>query len=352
VSINTGGYAFTGTMVPDSVAHMVLVRTDEGGNQLTGSPKVYGGAYHTTGIAILELDDGFLLGGNFFDTTATNTLQTDIYIVRTDAEGNELWSKRYGNGENQLLNHMTTRKGGGFMLAGQKTNAGQEDIWLLMIDDEGNKEYEFPNSAHEGSGQAEYLLSVPGGYLCASTYDDGSLAGMDITVTLMDEECSPAGSIVFGTEEDDYARALIPFEDGYLVAGYAVSSTGYNVVRLYRFDISGGRLTNPSSFATISESGADLTCEGMIKNTKGQVAIIGSREVNENRDMMLMLVNSDGTFYSGDDGIPGLVFGNLGNQTGKAIDNAADGGLIFTGNNSYEGNSLIALVKTTAKGTQ
>ncbi|MEM9933236.1 MAG: hypothetical protein AAF824_06480 [Bacteroidota bacterium] len=57
--------------------------------------KFYGGPYDQEGRDIIELlDGGFLMVG--FTTSHNGGIDKDIFVVRTDASGNEIWSKHYG----------------------------------------------------------------------------------------------------------------------------------------------------------------------------------------------------------------------------------------------------------------
>ncbi len=127
-------------------------------------------------------------------------------------------------------------------------------------------------------------------------------------------------------------------------------------------------IKNLKIFATFSQSdediptGADITVEGCAVTTKGELALVGTMEVNENRDILLALVNTEGKMVRyekgilvvdkvGEDIISKITpFGDLGAQSGSSVKTTLEGGLVITGSNSLEGNSVIALVKTNARG--
>lgn len=345
-TLTSGGYALTGSIVPDSVSRMFLIITDEAGNQVDGSPYYFGGKYRTAGNTLLVLEDGFLLGGNLTDTTADDEFHTDMYLVRTDASGNEIWNRRYGADENDDLFHIVERNTGGFVLAGKKTTGEEENLWIMMVDENGVFLKDFVGSALEDDDEANFLINTGNGYLCACTYDDGALDGTDIYLVYLDEECNPVSTKTLGTNDDDIARAIVRYNEGYLVMGYTEStSTGRDEIRVYTFSFENNLISDASLLATISDPGADLTGEDCVISSRGEIAIIGTREANENRKIYLVTLDSEG-IRVGDPGI----FGGSGNQTGKALDNATDGGLILTGSNSQGGNTLITLIKTDARG--
>lgn len=345
-ALSSGGFAVAGTMVPDSVAKMVLILTDEAGNQLPGSPFWFGGEYQTGGSAILTLADGYLLGGQLIDTTAEDRLESDIYIVRTDAEGNELWSRRIGGEGNDGLSHMAKGIGGGYVIAGKKNLNGNDDLWIILVDENGDLLFDFTGSDAEHDDQAEFALNTGTGYLVACTYDEGSLGGTDILIASLDKYCNVTDTWTFGTGNNDIARSIVRYNDGYLAMGYSENpATGLNQVVLYSFTVEADLIKNGAAFATISMTGADLTGEDCVVSQSGEIIVFGTMEVNENRDMALLRINEEGGMVADPE-----TYGALGNQTGNALDKTPDGGLILVGNNTLEGNSLISLIKTNAQG--
>lgn len=352
-SLPSGGYAITGSIVSDSIPQMMLIRTDDAGNQVEGSPTVYGGDYKTTGRCILVLDDGFLLGGTLTDTTEDGELHTDMFLVRTDAGGREVWSRTFGNGERDVLNHIVRRHTGGFVLAGIKTTNEDEDLWILMVDEDGNPIFDFIGAARDDDDQANMLIRTENGYLCGCSYDDGALDGSDFYVVSLDESCNIVDTRVMGTEFDDYVRNIVRFGDGYLLMGNTTNEDDDGIgtlyeVSLYTFSLDGGIISSVDKVATISDDEADITGEDCVINSKHEIVLFGTSVSADNSDMWLFRLGSDGIVVD-DDNNP-VIFGQAGDQTGKALDNTYDGGLIMTGSNNVGGNSVISLIKTNAAG--
>ncbi len=345
-SMGTEGYAVTGTVVPDSVARMVLILTDEAGNQKEGSPIVYGGDYQTAGNALLLLGDGFLLGGTLTDTTADDEFETDIFLVRTNEVGDTIWTRRFGGEENDVLNHVVQRHSGGFVIAGKKTTDEDENLWILMVDEAGQLIYDLEGSDLDDDDEANFIYRTADGYICACTYDDGTMEGTDIYLISLDENCNVLDARAFGDEDDNFARSVVRIGNDYYVMGYTESTvTGLDETRLFRFSVESGEITAPGHSATIWANGADIKGEDCILNSEGNIVVFGTTTVNENRDMYLVVLDSEGALI----GDP-REYGELGNQSGFAVDAAPDGGLILVGTSSLEGNSLISLMKTDANG--
>ena len=339
-----GGYALTGAMNPDSVRRMFLMVTDDGGNQLDFSPVFYGGNHETWGNSLLVLDDGYLLTGVLKDTLPGGELKTDAYIVRTGMTGEEIWSRTYGSDGDDAVFHAVKRKTGGFVVAGARDTADQQDTWVFMIDEEGNKlDYEFLGKSSDDD-QANCLIPAGEGYLCGATYDDGAFDGTDFYLIYLDEQCKVFDTRAMGTAYDDHARCLFRYQDAFALMGYTENLTsGVNELSVYTFGVDQKSILDLERLATISRSGRDLTGEDCVVRDDGVIAVAGTFEENENRDMMLLFLK---------DGVESgrVTYGELGNQSGHGIASTSDGGLVMAGTNGLEGNSVICLVKTDAEG--
>ena len=340
-----GGYALTGVMNPDSVRRMFLLVTDARGNQLDFSPVFYGGNHETSGNSLLVLDDGYLLTGFLKDTLPGGEVKTDAYIVRTSKTGEEIWSRTYGGDGDDVAFHAVQRRSGGFVVAGAMDNPDQQDPWVFMIDEEGNElGYEFKGNATGADGRARFLLPAGEGYLCGATYDDGAYDGTDFYLIYLDEQCGVYDTRPMGTAYDDHTRCVFRYQDAFALMGYAENLTsGVNELSVYTFGVDQNSIVDLERLATISRSGRDLTGEDCVVRDDGVIAVAGTFEENENRDMMLLFLE-DGA-ESGR-----VTYGELGNQSVHGIARTPDGGLVMAGTNGLEGNSVISLVKTDAKG--
>ena len=107
-----------------------MLKTDASGNLLWS--RTYGGSNYDNGTSILQLPGGgYLLGGytkSFGDTDG------DFWIIRTDANGDSLWSQIYGGSGIEALNGMDLTLDGGYILTGKTTSLGSSSsVWLVRI---------------------------------------------------------------------------------------------------------------------------------------------------------------------------------------------------------------------------
>ncbi|MCK6606345.1 MAG: T9SS type A sorting domain-containing protein [Ignavibacteriaceae bacterium] len=112
-----------------------LVKTDSLGNILFN--KNFGGSDADRGLSVQQTSDGgYILTGY---TASTGAGLDDLYLIRTDASGNQLWIKTFGGTGRDYGNAVKQTADGGFLVAGYTLSygAGGDDLWLVKTDSAG-----------------------------------------------------------------------------------------------------------------------------------------------------------------------------------------------------------------------
>ena len=126
-----GGYIFGGR-------RGLVVKTDSDGNLLW--KKILPGEQSTDFIhSILELSDGYLISSS----SPVNPSGIDEVLMRTDAQGNLIWSKNFSDSGNEVIYSMQPTPDGKYLLIGGTSSysSGSDDIWLMKIDSNGNQDW-------------------------------------------------------------------------------------------------------------------------------------------------------------------------------------------------------------------
>jgi len=141
-----GGYVLAGWRVPIGVndVDFLLVKTDSSG--IIEWRKTYGdeSANEMAYDVIQTSDGGYLLVGETFRFDSNSP---DAWIVKTNSNGNMIWSKTFGEPERwSSLFSISATKDGAYIMAG----CGNRDphrphesgnFWLLQIDNSGNQQW-------------------------------------------------------------------------------------------------------------------------------------------------------------------------------------------------------------------
>ncbi len=125
----------TDSFSPDEDADLLLLKTDINGNILWS--KTYGGASDDMATDIKETPDGgFIVVGWTQSFGATGY---DFWVLKTDSKGKLNWGKRFGgNGDEQAWS-VSADHDAYFVVGGTNSfGAGLTDLWALKLDLDGN----------------------------------------------------------------------------------------------------------------------------------------------------------------------------------------------------------------------
>ncbi len=144
----------------------------------SGNPswtKGYGGV--GVGADIVQLDDGGYMA--FGDRDFGYPYEEDFWLLRLNANGDSLWTKRYQHGERDLAYGLDQTADGGFVMVGdQYRNEGMDPTDMYIIRTNANGDTIWTKTV--GGDQYEYAYSVEqtsdGGYIVVgrtSSYGSG-----------------------------------------------------------------------------------------------------------------------------------------------------------------------------------
>lgn len=139
----------------ESVAKMDLINTNDGGLIVLAADrsantdillikldnegeeqwrKTYGGLRSDSARRIIQEENGDLL---ILGTTSSYGLgRQDVFLIKTDSNGEEIWSRSYGDQFFQYASDFVKRENGGYIICGstvQSDNPNANDFHLLLI---------------------------------------------------------------------------------------------------------------------------------------------------------------------------------------------------------------------------
>ncbi|HYV93005.1 MAG TPA: T9SS type A sorting domain-containing protein [Chitinophagales bacterium] len=132
------GYIMTGTtQFPDNTySNVSLIKTDSAGNLLWS--KSFGGTLEDDAYRVKQTaDHGYIIAGS---TSSFGESQGDIYLLKTDENGNLEWSKTYGNANANSAYDVQQIEGAGYLVAALN-NPGAPNVYLIKTDGSGNLQW-------------------------------------------------------------------------------------------------------------------------------------------------------------------------------------------------------------------
>lgn len=221
-----GGLIISGNTkdTPDNSSDALLVKTDGQGN--VQWKKHYGGSDGESASGVLPTSDGgYIFSGSI--AYASNG-DFDVYVVKTDASGNEQWSKTYGGSNWDVANSIRKTSDGGYILAGHTVSygAGGEDGYLIKIDVSGNQEW-FKFFGYDHNDNFSSAVQTPdGGFLaCGSTvsFFTQTIIYTDIYLVKTDSSGNMVWSKKFGGDKSENGGILPALDGGYIISGTTAS---------------------------------------------------------------------------------------------------------------------------------
>ena len=224
VQTSDGGYAIVGTMTSAATSYDVwLVKTDANGNMQWN--KTYGGTDLDNGDSVVQANDGgYVIAG---DTSSVLSLP-DAYLIRTDASGNMLWNKTYGGASSDYGNDVTRTIDGGYAISGNTWSfgAGWYDMWLIKTDSNGNALWNKTYGGPDLETGNSVIQTSDGGYAIGGITASAGQGGNDAFLVKTDSNGNMQWNNTYGGPKNDYGYSLIQTSDeGYAIVGMTCDYT-------------------------------------------------------------------------------------------------------------------------------
>jgi hypothetical protein len=283
------GYIITGWAGPYENSNLLLIKTDSLGNEIWN--KSLGGAGKEWGHSVLQTDDGgYLILGSTDSYGAGNF---DIWLIKTDSLGNQLWTKTFG-GSLADYGNMIQKVNDGYIIVGttKSFGAGDYDVWLIKIDTLGNERW---NKTYGGSSDDEGTsvdICIDGGYIITGWTWSYGAGGSDVWIIKTDSLGDSLWTKTYGGTGTDAGWDVKQTSDGgYLIIGYTYSfGAGEQDIYLIRTDSLGNRLWDK----TIGGAQYDEAFSGQLASDGGYI-LVGETNSFGNNDVWLIKIGPDVT---------------------------------------------------------
>ncbi|MEK6776947.1 MAG: hypothetical protein AABY87_08715 [bacterium] len=202
-----------------------LIKTDENGN--VRWEKTFGGAKWDKANSVQQTTDGgYILAGETDSYGARKMLgESDVYLIKTDQNGNAIWERTFGGRGDDAAYSVQQTTDGGYILAGKTDSygAGESDVYLIRTDENGNAIWQKTFGGKEDDKASSILQTAEGGYILVGQRDFyGSLRG-DVYLIKTDENGNVLWEKIYGTAKQEGGVSIRETSDGgYIILGHRV----------------------------------------------------------------------------------------------------------------------------------
>ncbi len=272
-----GGYIVAGTTNSFGAGSydFLLIKADANGNIIWA--KTYGGTDWDWGSSVQQTSDGgYILAGLTWSFGASGG---DIFLVKTDANGNVQWAKIYGGaGWDQPFSVQQTSDGG-YILTGETTSfgAGDRDFFLIKTDANGNVQWAKTYGGTNWDQAFSVQQTYDGGYIVAGGTWSFGAGGYDFLLIKTDANGNVQWAKTYGTANNDIAWSVQQTSDGgYIVAGDSPLGMGLWDIFLIKTDANG----NIGSCSIVQDASPTVTTPSLTVTTVSPSVINVSPTVN------------------------------------------------------------------------
>jgi len=307
--------------------------------------KVIGGEASDGFTAICENSDGSLKITGY--TYSLGEGNSDLLIVKTDSDGNKLWSKTIGSPGWEYGNSICATNEGDYVITGYvfSDESASKDVLILKIDSNGNILWQKEIGGSGVDVGMSVCVADDNSYvICGYTESFGS-GEDDVYLIKISKNGDILWSKTFGGEQTDRSNSVIKTNDGNLALVGSTGSYGTGNMDVYFIKVN----QNGTELLVNSFNDSNFDMGTSVSQTKdGGYIISGNSDYYESEpmDVYLLKLNSLGE-KEWDTKFKENIFYDYGNSV-KETD---DGGFIICGASKFhESSNEIYFVKTDAKG--
>lgn len=258
-----GGYIITGCTYyyenGDPISYILLLKTNANGDSLwmRTYDYIYGGGY-----SVLQNRDGdYVITGYAWEEGA---YYGDVYLIKTDQDGDTLWTRTYGGVFNEVGRFVQQTSDGGYIIAGctMPSGAGMVDVYLIKTDAEGDTLWTRTYGGYNIDDGYCVDQTFDGGYIITGyTKSFSTVTWADLYLIRTDEVGDTLWTCTFGDsglgDVDRGYGVQQTTEGGFIVAGRTDSYTPDDSPRMWLIRLDSENIPSIEDM-TIQISGDDV----------------------------------------------------------------------------------------------
>jgi len=206
--------------------------------------KIYGGLGSSGGLSVQETTDGGYITAGY--TSEFGAGGQDVWLIKSQVNGNTQWTNTFGGDEHDLGNSVQQTADGGYIIVGYTISfgAGSRDIWLIKTDANGDTLWTVTyggNYIDEGNSVKQ---TSDGGYIVAGHRSVQGADGQDVWLLKTDANGDTSWANTYGGIYSDIGHSVQQTTDnGYVICGQTWSyGAGNYDIWLVKTDVNGDTL--------------------------------------------------------------------------------------------------------------
>ncbi|MDR2205160.1 MAG: T9SS type A sorting domain-containing protein [Flavobacteriaceae bacterium] len=162
----------------------------------------------------------------------------DYHIVKLDQRGNPVWEKYFGGSRHDYLAASTATKEGGFLVAGTsfsnksgdklENNLGGSDVWILRLDENGSEIWQKTLGTKSNDEASAVVQAMDETFFVAGNINSNKelFGSKDVFVSKLDQNGNLVQTTILGGSGLDEVADMMPTTDGgAILAVYSVNSS-------------------------------------------------------------------------------------------------------------------------------
>ena len=213
VGVSCGYKGFCAGKYCGGSGDVLLIRTDVNGDTLW--TKIYGDTSRDFGYSGKQtFDGGYIIAASKYDKI--NDTHNNGWLIKTDANGDTLWTKIFGDSLSDFFYSVQQTFDGGYIVAGSKGY----DAWLIKADASGDTLWTKTFRVNEVNSGRFVQQTSDGGYIIVGSTDSISEDDSDILLIRTDANGNMLWTKTIGRSFNDHGYSVQRTIDaGYIITG-------------------------------------------------------------------------------------------------------------------------------------
>ena len=183
--------------------------------------RTFGGIENESAYSIqLTSDGGYVFAGY---TNSFSAGENDFWLVKIDESGIEEWNHSFGGINGEVAKSVQQTSDGGYVMAGitWSFGAGEGDFWVVKTDSLGNEEWNRTFGGPLGDQAESVQQTNDGGYIVTGAYEVIGNPPIKLLLIKLDQNGDLEWEQTFGNSGFNVGYSVLQSEDnGFIVGGF------------------------------------------------------------------------------------------------------------------------------------